>query len=257
MTRLHIVQGGIKNRDKDFLEGVSNYGKTSKWIVPKSCEIGDDIVIFIGPFGFFATGRIKSPTTPSKNWPNRYSADLANIRLIKPPISLFEIRRHVTGLKWANYPRSITTPPPAVADEIRRLIRDRRRTGLPDLDDESLDEANIDELRRVALLKARPHASARRAQAIYRARSRAIARYVIVRSKGHCEACKAQAPFRKPDGTPYLEPHHTTQLSDDGPDHPKHVIALCPTCHRRAHHSANAKAFNRSLIVKVAKLELR
>ena len=45
-------------------------------------------------------------------------------------------------------------------------------------------------------------------------RSRDVRRYVLARSKGKCEGCSGPAPFSRPDGTPYLEPHHLKRLSD-------------------------------------------
>jgi 5-methylcytosine-specific restriction protein A len=66
-------------------------------------------------------------------------------------------------------------------------------------------------------------------------RSRDVKRYVLTRANGHCEGCGSPAPFFQPDGSPYLEPHHLRRVSDGGPDHPAHVIALCPNCHRRVH----------------------
>ena len=47
-------------------------------------------------------------------------------------------------------------------------------------------------------------------------RSRDVRRYVLARSKGKCEGCSGPAPFSRPDGTPYLEPHHLKRLSDGG-----------------------------------------
>ena len=44
-------------------------------------------------------------------------------------------------------------------------------------------------------------------------------------------------------------------LSDEGPDHPQWVAALCPNCHRRAHHSLDADEFNGELIVRIQELE--
>ena len=46
-----------------------------------------------------------------------------------------------------------------------------------------------------------------------------------------------------------------TRRADDGPDHPAHVIALCPNCHRRAHYAGDAKAFNTVLKRKVKAIE--
>src|SRR5207237_44628 len=115
---------------------------------------------------------------PRDDWPNRYGAGLSSIKLIRPAISLATIRRRIPGLTWANYPRSITTPSPDIADPIRKLIQHRRKTGIPDLGDETLAAANIDELRKAALLKARPFATRKERKAVYRVRSRAIHLYV-------------------------------------------------------------------------------
>ncbi len=86
-------------------------------------------------------------------------------------------------------------------------------------------------------------------------RSRAVRQYVLGRANGRCEGCGAEAPFLRPDGRPYLEPHHTRRISDSGPDHPRWVIALCPNCHRRAHNAADAQPFNASLEATLAGIE--
>ena len=57
------------------------------------------------------------------------------------------------------------------------------------------------------------------------------------RANGICEECRHPAPFNKRlDGTPYLEVHHRTPLSQGGEDTVENAIALCPNCHRKAHH---------------------
>ena len=252
----HIVQGGIDNGDKAWLEKASAQNRSARsWIAPKGVAIGDDVVIYIAGYGFFATARIESLPRPRDDWKNRYGAGLSSIKLICPAISLAAIQRRVPKLTWANYPRSITTPSRDIADQIRILIQERRRTGIPDLDDDALAAANIDELRKAALLRSRPFATQKQRKALYRARSRAIHLYVLKRASGRCEGCNALAPFSKSDGSAYLEPHHATRLSDDGPDHPANVIGLCPNCHRRAHYANDAKAFNARLIKRLRALE--
>lgn len=256
MRQLHIVQGGVENGDKSFLERAARRKTWANgWIVPKSVQVDDDIVIFIRGFGFFATARVATSAEPREGWLNRYSAGLKTIRLIAPAISLSAIRRGIPSLIWAIYPRSITTPEKKTADRIRTLIADRRRTGLPRIDDASLAEASLDELRKVALLNARSKLIRKETRAVYRARSLAIRLYVLRRANGRCESCGARAPFAKPDGTPYLEPHHTSRLADDGPDHPAKVIAVCPNCHRHAHYAEDSKLFNDGLKKKLSRLE--
>lgn len=257
MSALHIVQGGIENGDKAWLEkAVRRKWSADSWTVPKTAKIGDEVVIFILGIGFFATAKVTTtPERCGRNRRNRYCAGLASIRLIKPAISLSAIEHEIPALTWTAYPRSYTTPPVPVARKIRKLIVNRRITGLPRLDEKSLEEANLDELRKVALLSAQARVAGKKSKATYRARSLAIRFYVLNRANGSCEGCRAPAPFHKPGGMPYLEPHHTTRLSDGGPDHPARVIGLCPNCHRHAHYAKDARQFNDLLKKKLARLE--
>lgn len=68
-------------------------------------------------------------------------------------------------------------------------------------------------------------------------RNAAVIVAVLRRADGTCESCLKQAPFMKrSDGSPYLEVHHRVRLADGGPDTVENAMALCPNCHRRAHH---------------------
>jgi 5-methylcytosine-specific restriction protein A len=91
----------------------------------------------------------------------------------------------------------------------------------------------------------------------WHARSQKVKDYVLARADGACEACDEPAPFQKKDGTPYLEPHHTTRLADEGPDHPGSVGAVCPTCHRRIHSGADGALWNKRLQARIAAKERR
>lgn len=82
-------------------------------------------------------------------------------------------------------------------------------------------------------------------------RSEDVKKYVLKRANGICEACDQPAPFKKRNGEPYLEPHHTKRLADEGPDHPQWVGAICPTCHRRIHSGVDGKEVNKELMVKL------
>lgn len=60
---------------------------------------------------------------------------------------------------------------------------------------------------------------------------------VLAQAKGVCSLCNQKAPFtRKKDQTPYLEVHHRKRLADGGADTVANAIAICPNCHRKAHH---------------------
>ncbi len=86
-------------------------------------------------------------------------------------------------------------------------------------------------------------------------RSEAVRVYVLRRSNGLCEGCGSPAPFRTKDKRPYLEPHHIRRISDGGPDLPTWVVALCPTCHRRAHYAEDAEKYNEFLKAQARTLE--
>lgn len=60
---------------------------------------------------------------------------------------------------------------------------------------------------------------------------------VLDRAQGVCQTCNKPAPFlKKSNGNPYLEVHHVKQLADGGEDTVANAIAVCPNCHRKAHH---------------------
>jgi len=66
-------------------------------------------------------------------------------------------------------------------------------------------------------------------------RSPYVVAEVLLRANGKCQGCKRDAPFKREDGSPYLEVHHKEWLSRGGEDSVENAIALCPNCHRQAH----------------------
>ncbi len=104
---------------------------------------------------------------------------------------------------------------------------------------------------RAAPIKATPE---ERKRNVYQ-RSEAVKVYVLRRSEGVCEGCKQPAPFKRLDGSYYLEPHHIRRISDSGPDHPRWVAALCPNCHRRVHSGEDRSSFNQLIADRIGDLE--
>ena len=86
-------------------------------------------------------------------------------------------------------------------------------------------------------------------------RSKAVRDYVLLRARSKCEGCENPAPFLSKQGVPFLEVHHTTRLSDGGLDHPRHVAALCPNCHRRIHFGQDGASFNQTVISRIQEME--
>jgi hypothetical protein len=97
-----------------------------------------------------------------RDWERRYGASLDRISLIEPPISLGVIQKRLPQLRWADYPRSITTVARHVAPAIRRLIKKRHDKGIADLDVKVVERAGLDELRALAFLDARASTDAGR-----------------------------------------------------------------------------------------------
>ncbi|KTR02067.1 hypothetical protein NS365_22570 [Aureimonas ureilytica] len=124
-----------------------------------------------------------------------------------------------------------------------------------DDDDEVYAADPIDVLRQRALAAGQASPSKDKAPRSVIERSRDVRNYILARAKGHCECCGESAPFARPNGTPYLEAHHTHRLSDGGPDLISHVIALHPVCHRRVHHAADGKDFNEALKARMREIE--
>jgi 5-methylcytosine-specific restriction protein A len=108
---------------------------------------------------------------------------------------------------------------------------------------------SLSELRRRAYAAAGParEVMGKAASSSYYARSSSVRTYVLSRAAGKCEGCGSPAPFTSVNGAPYLEPHHIRRLTDQGPDDPRRMAALCPNCHREVHHGRNGDALNRRI----------
>lgn len=111
------------------------------------------------------------------------------------------------------------------------------------------------ELRTQALADAAPARDVTERVTWTRYLSKAIKAYALARAQGVCEGCGQDAPFVTATGEPFLEVHHIGRLSDGGPDHPEHVAAVCPNCHRRAHYSVDEALFNSHLQARVRQRE--
>jgi len=78
--------------------------------------------------------------------------------------------------------------------------------------------------------------------------------WVLKHADRRCELCGLDAPFVDEAGRPFLEVHHVRRLADGGPDRIDNAVALCPNCHRRLHHAADAAARTAKLVETVSRL---
>jgi predicted HNH restriction endonuclease len=93
------------------------------------------------------------------------------------------------------------------------------------------------EVRRERLAKAPKTPGIKSAVTIIYMRNPDVIVEVLLKANGFCQECGEPAPFlRKSDGTPYLDVHHRRPLAKGGEDTVANAIALCPNCHRKAHH---------------------
>jgi 5-methylcytosine-specific restriction protein A len=108
-----------------------------------------------------------------------------------------------------------------------------------------LNNKTVEELRKKALeaVTAQPAAISITSRMYYQRRAD-VKTYVVARAQGVCEACGCPAPFTRKNGAPYLEPHHIERLADGGLDHPRHVAAVCPNCHREIHYGSDGEKIN-------------
>ena len=67
-------------------------------------------------------------------------------------------------------------------------------------------------------------------------RSADVIAEVLEQAQGTCGLCNKPGPFRRNDGTFYLEVHHRIRLADGGEDTVANAVACCPNCHRKAHY---------------------
>lgn len=119
-------------------------------------------------------------------------------------------------------------------------------------------ETPLKELRQRALqaTETQKNNSWRNARSEYYKRSKAVKEYVLARANGMCELTQKPAPFNRKDGSPYLEVHHIRRLSDDGPDHPRWVGAICPSIHREIHFGENGEKLNQQLEAILGEIEI-
>lgn len=70
---------------------------------------------------------------------------------------------------------------------------------------------------------------------------------VIKMAEGCCECC-GELGFVTENGERYLESHHVVEVSQRGPDSPTNIVAVCPSCHRKAHYAADRSQIERRML---------
>lgn len=81
---------------------------------------------------------------------------------------------------------------------------------------------------------------------VYRRDPRVRAQVLQIAS-GCCECCGEQG-FLTESGERYLETHHIVGVSERGPDTSDNIVAVCATCHRKAHFAADHIQIERKML---------
>ena len=142
-----------------------------------------------------------------------------------------------------------------IADKDELAVSTDREPQFDDPPDPATKRLSLAELRDRAFRATDQSGDAHQSTRTIYQRSQAVRDYVLRRAAGRCECCAKPAPFKREDGTPYLETHHIRKMSDRGLDHPSLVAGICPTCHRRIHHGSDGAEFNTKLQDVIGKKE--
>lgn len=93
------------------------------WIVPKGANSGDTVVLFFPHVGFLARGVVMSKPEPGTfGRRSCYRADVGQIAFFAYPVELDEIARRFPDWGWPKYPRSFTTPPLELAEQLSECL---------------------------------------------------------------------------------------------------------------------------------------
>jgi 5-methylcytosine-specific restriction protein A len=171
--------------------------------------------------------------------------DLHLFEYVQPGTVRYAGQMICDGYRMVRGPDAKGSDSKVILFELLSLSELREVSIVPDVlgDDPAWDEP-LDLLREKALAAVTGVGGAEGGGAGVDERGEAVQIYTLRRAEGTCEGCGEEAPFATTSGRAYLETHHIRRATDGGPDHPRWVIALCPNCHRRAHHSHDAGSFN-------------
>ena len=78
-----------------------------------------------------------------------------------------------------------------------------------------------------------------------------VVAWVLLKADGVCEACEKPSPFKRDDGSAFLEVLHVKTLASGGHDTVDNAIACCPNFHRELHYGKNKGKMNRDLFNRV------
>ncbi len=166
----------------------------------------------------------------------------------------------VTGTN-ESYEKIVVDHPERFADDVIEIAESRLAEyvlATPTYDLEELETKTKEILARPHMINEPPagNPTPRRefSKGIVYVRDPRVVAYTQVRANGICELCTRPAPFKRADGSPYLETHHVVPLAQNGPDTPENCAGVCPNCHRAMHLAENKDELGKILLAKLARI---
>jgi 5-methylcytosine-specific restriction protein A len=218
--------------------------KNVLWCCSRRIRSGDCIWVYVTGKGLCYEWRAISDSHPDPTRRYSYVCEVEFVCDFEPPITRQQICAVVTKKEW-NKPhinmkgRAASIIEDCAAKKIRALLP---ANSLQELEQKFLDgvaaSKRLSEDERLKLLALAPKYPIKDKVTTGRfRRNEHVVAQVLFRAAGYCEDCKHPAPFnRAADGEPYLEVHHKIWLARGGEDTVENAMALCPNCHRKAHH---------------------
>ena len=238
---LHVLVGDLLDDPQAILDAVESR-KPLHWVVPKTANVGDDVVFFLESPGFVARGVIDTPPEPHRSWQRRYGASVGSITALPAPVPLPFARESITDWGWPHArTHSYTSVSGSIEQQLRSLLDDYQApfaTPSPDTSASRIEGAATSVL--LTVYERDPVA-----------RQRCVQHYGPV-----CVVCDFS--FEEAFGEQlagYIHVHHIKAISARGGaykvDPVRDLRPVCPNCHavihrRRPHYSiADVKAMRR------------
>lgn len=122
--KTHVCVGSLE--DVELIVKAARLKNEACWIVPKTARPNDRALVYVHGIGVLASAEVQSNPRPCKEWGDGwYEAELGNVQMIEPVITLEELQKEMPGWGWTIYPRSYTTPRPEIQRKLLEYIEAR------------------------------------------------------------------------------------------------------------------------------------
>jgi len=202
-------------------------GSVISWLVPKSAEVGDMCALSHWSLGLFGFGYLLSNAEPDPHKSGKYRAQLTEIEILGEMLPHSVLAEQLPAWKWPTYPKSKTTVPDDIENQLLELIQDFVEPRAIEIE-ETVSEEGAARLR------------------IHQTRERDSALAEGKRTSGlnsgrrlTCEVCRfdCEAVYGQL-GSRFCEVHHLRPIGQRNGNEPtrlEELAVVCSNCHRMLH----------------------